>query len=295
MTDLYTHAISYILKRKSSLPYGETSFYLVKNDLDIAYTDVDDQTLVVTNTSNRENVTIDSIAESLGVRRQDIFSGALTDEQINLLSTYFEGDRSLPALISEVIGSNLSSLNKSLDDVVEGYIFSIGGALYKLEDKRFVKKEFKKINTSNYELLVNEIVSFFSPSYVESMDVYEEKRDFRYIEIVSKMFVDFCRAKESEIDFLAKLPTFSDNTGSVNTNYLNNKEAIKYIKSSDKYEYLFRVFLQLFRRVLEPRGLIDISVCETHKAITEKINNRANSVGMPTFEESLKLKQKHKK
>lgn len=294
MTDMYADAIDYILKNKDRLPYGETSFYLVKNDLGVKYTDVPDQTLIITNTNNKIDISTKEIASIAGFRHQeDIFSGTLSKEQIKHIVSYFGGDRELPLLFSDIFDTNVNSLNANKEDIIEGYIFNIGGKLYKLEDRRYEKKDFKKINTSNYELLVSSIVDHFDVGYIDALNLYQTKHDFRYIEIISCMFNEFVSTiAESEIDFLAILPTFSENTGNVNTKYIMNKNTVDYVKSSPKYEYLFRVFLQLFKRNLECRGIIDENVCKKQSMLALKIEDRASRIGMPTFEEAINLKIK---
>lgn len=294
MTDLYSDAISYILKKKEMLPHGETSFYLVKNDLDVSYTDVERQALVVTNTSNIESMSVGEIADKCGFREQrTLFSGHLSQEQIETIFSYFEGDRALPEVMSEALVTDVRLLNKDLSDVVEGYTFCIGGRLIKIEDKRFEKKEFKKINTSNYELLVDDIVEYVCSRDISSIEVSSEKHDFRYIDIIADLYNGFIEEKsKSEIDFLAMLPTFSDTTGNVNVNYMSDKKAAKYVLTSKKYEYLFRVFLQLFRRTLNERGLIGKDTCDKHEKLSKAIEFRASNIGMPTFEESIKMKNK---
>lgn len=292
MSDLYLDAMNYILKNKDRIPTGETSFYLVKNDLDIEYTDVKSQALLLTNTRNRTNLSLKETAELAGFRAQEeIFNGFLNDEQIESIINYINSDQNLPELFSKLFGTNVNSLNKDVSDIIEGYIFDIQGELYKLEDNRFEKKEFKKINTSNYELLVIDILDFFNEFYIDNLNIYQTKKDFRYLEIISYMLVDYIKEKaNNELDFFTTLPTFSENTGKVNTKYLANKEAKSYIINNPKYEYLFRVLLQLFKRDLAARGLITDEICSKHAVLRSKIENRSSKIGMPTFEEAINLK-----
>lgn len=293
MCDLYADAIGHILKYKDRLPIGETSFYLVKNDLDVIYTSVQAQSLLLTNTLNRQGLSVNDIAERMGVRCQPtVFRGVLSDSNIENIVNYIYNGGVLPVIFDEMFGKSSYALNESANDIVEGYIFSIDGVLYKLEDTRVEKKEFKKINTSNYEILVNDVIDFFSEKYIDNLNLFQTKVEFRYIEIISHMLVDFIkRNNEEELNFLTALPTFADTTGKVNVRYLANNAAKTYITENPKYEYLFRVLLQLFRRDLATRGLITDETCGKHKLLRNKIDDRSSKIGMPTFEESIKLKR----
>lgn len=279
LSDLYSNAIAYIINNKEKLPVGESSFYLLKNDLDVEYTGFSNQALVLTNVLTREEKTLETVAKDLRVKcQEELYDGFLDEEDIERIIDYVKGETSvLPVLMSTICDKHACLLNKDFNDVVDGYIFNIQHEFYKLEDKRVVRQEFKKVNTSTYELLVNDIVDFFTVDYIESLEVQATKRDFMYLEIISSMMIDFVKAKKKEeLEFLSSLPTFSKNTGKVNTKYISNKLAKAYIEESEKYEYLFRVLLQLFRRELDSRGLIDEMTCSKHSKLKQAIEYKIN-------------------
>ena len=277
LSDLYSDAITYIINNKENLPAGEYSFYLLKNDLDVKYTGFDKQALVLTNIDTKFDFSMEQAAKALKVKYQEeLFNGFLDNKSIDSIVDYVKESKAvLPELISSICDKKASLLNKELTDVVEGYIFNIQHEFFKLEDARVEKQDFKKINTSTYELLINEIVDYFSEEYMTNLQLHQAKKDFVYLEAVSMMMTDFIKAKrKDELEFLSSLPTFSKNTGKVNTKYISNKLAKAYVEENEKYEYLFRVFLQLFRRELDVRGYIDENICSKHNLLKQALESK---------------------
>lgn len=283
ISDLYDPFIQHIIKEKDNLPQGTYSFYYVKHDLNVNYTKKPRNFLLLTDMalSNSDKMakkdipSLDKIATNINVSSQNIiYEGTLMKRKhIKHIVDYIENGGCLPEIMTNIFGDTATTLSKNPSDIIEGYIFKIGDTLYKLEDNRFERKSFPKVNMNGYEMLVIELHEFIRSLNMTDIKVQEKNSDLKYANFMCEIFNKYIDYWGEDIEqHLLTPPPFMEMTGALGKRYISNKKTLSNLKS-DKYEYLLRVFLSSFYKPISERGLFDADFVKEHTQLCKNIKD----------------------
>lgn len=277
-SDLYENFIKHILNNKDNLPIGEHCFYFTETDLDVQYTNKPKNNIILTNTTS--SVDLSKIANDINVVAQStIFDGYVNRLFAELLISYIEGQikNSLQNVFISYFGESAKSiLTKTSDDIIEGYTLRIDGILYKITDKRFERHVFSKVNTSGYEMLIMDISSFVADLDFTEISIDAKNKDMKYAQFIYEAYNLYIKSYGPNIDsVLIAPPGFITKIGKLGVRFISNKETLNNLKN-EKYEYLLRVFLNIFNDKLVSRGLLTEDFINEHNALVLHINNYVN-------------------
>lgn len=279
LSDLYEPFIKHIITKKDKLQVGgEYGFYLINNPVDIIYTKTPLNNLILTNIPLNSTKTCIETAIELEVSyTPPTFQGILNNDIIELIISYVsnkEKEISLLRFFNEIFKKECSILADN-DDTIEGFVFDFNEAgIYKLSDKKFKKKEYSKLNTATYELLLIEIFDFvkkqdFSTVKITSSNEYMKRAEFIF-EMYNR-FVDYHKNKGDLDNLLLNPPEFIRTKGKINKKYIcSNKQTYDYL-SDEKMEYLLRVFITSLKDIQKPRGIITAQMTEEYNYLILKI------------------------
>lgn len=209
-----------------------------------------------------------------------LFEGILSKKQKNMIMSYelkqYEGDfNSFNEMIKETLNNTYSN-----SDIIEGIIIKSGKTLTQIISYEFEMLSEAYYNNKQsrdfYDIVLLSITNFMD-SYkfpiLESND-----GDSSYIEIISNMFVEYCKSNKIteglEPKYLSS-PQFG-HVGKLNKHFIDNKEAIRFVESDPIYEALFKVFISSFRKYKKPYGLLSEVVIDKFNTYVGLINDMTN-------------------
>lgn len=297
ISDLYEPFMQYILSQKENIPHGTFNFYFVNHELDVPYTKKPQNNLLLTNATvfdDNLQLSLDEIANRIGVSSQPtIFNGKLLKRKhIKFIVDYLENGGNLPSMMNELF-ENACSLSESPSDIIEGYIFKINNKLYKLNDNRFVRKEYPKVNTAGYEMLVMELSDFMTNLDFTKINLEMRNKDLRYANFIFESFNMFIEEYGDSLEsVLINPPAFLKTTGNISRRYITNEKTLSNLKD-ERYEYVLRIFLTIFSRPVVERGLLNNEFIKEHNKLCKHINNYLSSNGkLFDFNEFKKFRNK---
>ncbi|MCK9574541.1 MAG: hypothetical protein WC979_01405 [Candidatus Pacearchaeota archaeon] len=280
LSDLYEDFITHLIANKENIPQGTFNFYFVGHDLDVIYTKKPESMLLLTDMSfpkskTKVNDSLEVVAKQLNVACQPVvFEGKLMKRKhIKDIVNYIENGGILPEIMHNLFGDNATSMSLNKSDLIEGYIFKINDKLYKLEDNRFERKVFPKVNTSGYEMLIMELSDFVSQLDFTDIHVDAKNKDMKFANFICEAFNRFIEESGDSIEtMLINPPAFISSTGSLGIRYISNQKTKKYLKD-ERYEYLLRIFLTIFNKPLFERGLLNAEFIEKHNKLVKQIQD----------------------
>jgi len=295
-TDLYEPFIKHIISKKDKLQIGEHGFYFIKDDIDVEYSQKPQNFLLITDIPFKTGKTIVEIAIELDVSyAPPVFKGILNDVAAEKIIEYLENEhneQSLLLLFNMLFDKNCSMFFEE-DGIVEGFVFNFKEeGTFSLYDDNFVKKEFQKLNTASYELLVIEIFEFIKQQDFSTVKMHSKNTEIKKAEFIFEVFNRFVEQTENLENYLLNEPEFLSMKGKVNRRYINNQKTIDLISKNKKLEYLLRVFITAIKDVQKSRGVISQDLAEEHNYIILKINDYIrNSENLLDFENFRKFSQ----
>ena len=214
----------------------------------------------------RDTKVLNKWADVLEVQQPPVlFEGALRHDQkealINLLEMSDEkyakvySDRSFSRDLYTIFNSEVrrSALQESLDSDIDGLVISFvdGKTMspYKLEAfNRIEESQNERRSSDIYQITIVDLVENLMSYDFTQHKLTEEKKDRRYIELMSEVFNKYIKenaAKYIGVDFnvaeFAKKESFR-----LNKNFIKNQETLKYT-NNDILSELFKIMLTSFR------------------------------------------------
>lgn len=277
---------------KTQLPEGirfGVAYTPVERPLRIPYTNL--PRYILTDMTKRKNGKVvesydyKEITEWAGIlcmgRPPVIFEGKLNEEQKRLLIAYdtkqYDGEN---LTFSKMIEKTLKS-SYSNEDIIEGIVIKGENNLLQIISYEFdlLSEAYQNSESSRdfYDIVLLSINEFMG-SY-KFPELLTESPEETYIEIVSDIFAKYCKTEKLSESFepsYLEAPQFG-HTGKLNTKFIQNKKAKKYIQSSKIYEALYRVFLSSFRKYKKPYGLLTENVVNKFNSYVGIISNKTHT------------------
>jgi len=196
-----------------------------------------------------------------------LFKGKLSDKQLEVIELYLNTDEKdliyifnednfakfFYSILNPAVSNSflMDDFNDNLEKIVikidnnEKYTFEILNPLYR-------KLEFHN-NTEYIEIYSIILIKFLEFIQLQQIDNIKSKKITReeiYIDVFSQIFNKYININYDVIigwDFI--IPTFfKEDKFKINTDLLSNKDTIKYIKTNEKFEYIFKCILGSFQK-----------------------------------------------
>lgn len=214
----------------------------------------------------RDTEVLNKWAKKLDVQKPPIvFEGLLAGFQkealvklLEMNDTEFEKvyeDRSFTRDIYNIFNSGISqtALNESVNDDIDGLIVSFvdGKSMksFKLEDFRRKTNEKKERKSSDvYQITMVDVIEYFSAYDFSQHKLVEEKKDKRFIELMSEAFNDYIKSNAAKyIGVKFDTADFAKNESfQLNTSFIKNEKTLRYVNNPILAE-LFKIMLSSFR------------------------------------------------
>jgi len=170
--------------------------------------------------------------------------------------------------------------NKEFNDNLEKIVIKIDGkSKYSFEILNPLYSKMDLNNTSvhveTYSLILLKFLEFLQLKNVEKYELGKVTKEELYIEIISSIFNDYMENnKKNILDWDFVIPSFfKEDKFKINTDLINNEDTIKYIKSSEKLEYVFKSLLSSFnKQKKKPVGVFDDVTLKIFNNNVEKID-----------------------
>jgi len=181
----------------------------------------------------------------------------------------------------------MDDFNDNLEKIVikidnnEKYTFEILNPLYR-------KLEFHN-NTEyieTYSIILIKFLEFMQLQQIDNIKSKKITREEIYIDVFSQIFNKYININYDVIigwDFI--IPTFfKEDKFKINTDLLSNKDTIKYIKTNEKFEYIFKCILGSFqKKKKKPLGVFTETTLELFNNFVVKLaENIDNSLKINT-------------
>jgi cytidyltransferase-like protein len=217
----------------------------------------------------RDTEVLNKWAKKLDVQNPPvIFEGMMTLSQkeqlikiLEMNDTQFEKtyeSRSFTRDIYNIFNSGMSrtALNESVNDEIDGLIVSFvdGKSMksFKLEDYRRKPEETERKSSDVYQITMIDVIEYFTNHDFSQYKLVEEKKDRRFLEIMSEAFNDYIKANAAKyIGVKFETADFAKNEAfNLNTSFLKNEQTLKYVNNPILSE-LFKIMLSSFRNKRE--------------------------------------------
>jgi len=215
---------------------------------------------------------LDQWADLLNVERVPIiFQGMLSDEQqmeiISFVSTPFEKlvekfqTNSFSRYILKLLNPNIkqSFLKNSIDDIIEGVVFSFKGEniiFAKIVDPLFtamVKNKNSKEREEPgdiYGMIVSDITDFINNVDLNSYIISGKDFSSGYINLMSQLFLEYFHLKGTDYkDVFMNVPKFLEKPEhQINIKSIPYKKIEQIIRTNKNYAELFKIFIATYRK-----------------------------------------------
>lgn len=314
----YEPAISHIQSLNTSkfdkgIRYG-FEYFATTNPGTITYDKKPKNNLILTDISKGGSLVTDidkleRIAKKLNVDPPPvIFDGRLSSEKqeqlIDFLETPWEDlydkfkTQSFTAYIISIVNPKLkrTALNMDLNKGIEGIVFSFNdGKSYinaKVVDPLYTQKarqsarnrytdEKKKENELTKEFM-REVIGFIKSYDISTINLEQDSKNKRYVELLSKLFKRFYQKNKSEIKKLpsSSLSDYDNEMLDVNYNFIFDEELEKIIRSDDRAKFGYKAYLSAFgktrkrgNRVLDSNMVSNVnSLVNTMRSLSESFD-----------------------
>lgn len=266
LSDLFEPFIEHLISKKKNLEIGEYGFYFFNKPVDIEYGKKPINNILLTNIPEQSNKTALEVAIDLEVSYHlPLFQGVLNNSQIKKIINYIQHNENIISVFNSVFDKKCSEFVISDNDIIEGFVFNIDDVgFFKLNDNRFVKKDYPKLDTSAYELLVIEIFDFIKDQDFYNIRFTTKNEQMKRAEFTFEVFNRFVeKYSEKNIlnNFLLIPPPFIKTKGNLNKKYICNKKTINLL-TDEKMEYLLRIFITIIKGKQSPRGIISETIAD---------------------------------
>lgn len=238
----------------------------------------------------RDTEVLNKWAKKLDVQKPPIvFEGLLAGFQKEALVKLLEmndiefekvyENRSFTRDIYNIFNSGLSqtALNESINEDIDGLIVSFvdGKTMksFKLEDFRRTVTEKKERKSSDvYQITMVDVIEYFSSYDFSKHKLVEEKKDKRFIELMSEAFNDYIKSNAAKyIGVKFDTAEFAKNEAfQLNTSFIKNEKTLRYVNNPILAE-LFKIMLSSFRSKREKAS--DILTDDMVNQMNEIIDN----------------------
>lgn len=167
--------------------------------------------------------------------------------------------RSFTRDIYNIFDSNLrqTALNESINEDIDGLIVSFvdGKSMksFKLEDfRRGVEEKEQRKSSDVYQITMVDVIEYFTGYDFSQHTLVEEKKDRRFIELMSEAFNDYIKANATKyIGVKFETADFAKNDSfNLNTTFIKNESTLRYVNNPILSE-LFKIVLSSFRNKRE--------------------------------------------
>lgn len=239
----------------------------------IEYNRVPKNKLVLTaiNKNGKYDFTIEELEEYARLFDTDmlpiIYQGKLSEKMIEgikyFINTseedleYVFGEKSFAFFFYKILDPNSTNsflMNDDYQDNIEKLIFRTKDGEVSFE---ILNPLYKRISDNNstefveiYTLILINFLNFCQSYDLEEIKLKGNKRDETYIYLISKLFNFYMvETKDDLLNFDFVVPEFFDKEKfKINTELIQNKLTLEYIKESDKLEYIFKIILGSFNK-----------------------------------------------
>jgi len=257
-TDLWDDFINYILHYKNDLPNGKYFLYYFNKfnvNSNVEYDNIPKSKLILTNVSN--GIDINKVSKILNIDiSYPIYDGVLTENIYNKINEYLNFDININDIFIELFGKS-SNFIKSNSNIINGFVFNIDNKRYILNDKRFKYKDYDKVNTDSYKLLVLHIIDYLTDYNQHILDLYINDYDDK-ISILYKIFKNFVRyCKKNNIldDILVLPPDYLKKNGIINDKLIKDADILDILKD-EQLRYLLYIFINIFKGAIKSNDII---------------------------------------
>lgn len=218
----------------------------------------------------RDTAVLNKWAKKLNVQNPPvIFEGMLNHFQKEQLIKILEMNdkefektyesRSFTRDIYNIFDSNLrqTALNESINEDIDGLIVSFvdGKSMksFKLEDfRRGVEEKEQRKSSDVYQITMVDVIEYFTGYDFSQHKLVEEKKDRRFIELMSEAFNDYIKANAAKyIGVKFETADFAKNDSfNLNTTFIKNEDTLRYVNNPILSE-LFKIVLSSFRNKRE--------------------------------------------
>jgi hypothetical protein len=247
-----------------------------------------------------------------------IFEGKLNSKQkqdiVEFLETPFDNlvkkfeTTSFTRYIISILNPSLknTALSYGIENPIEGLIFKFKNTefLSKLVDPVFTnaakikaKERIERTDGNDqYAILMNSFISWFEDANrIKEITIVGDDEEERYIDTIFKLTTNyiyqnsiFLKDIEIEVPEFAKQEDFR-----LNKQMIKNTDILKFIKSNEQYEPIYRIFLSGFKQLrVRKTNLIDDNLKNRINKIVVQLNNTSKSIneGFLSFNEWRKNK-----
>lgn len=164
-------------------------------------------------------------------------------------------NRSFTRDIYNIFNSNLrqTALNESINEDIDGLVVSFvegkNMKSFKLEDfRRGVEEKEQRKSSDVYQITMVDVIEYFTNYDFSQHKLVEEKKDRRYIELMSDAFNDYIKANAPKyIGVKFETADFAKNESfNLNTTFIKNETTLKHVNNPILSE-LFKIVLSSFR------------------------------------------------
>lgn len=267
---------------------------------------------------------LDQWADLLNVEKVPIiFQGVLSDEQrmeiISFVSTPFEKlvdkfqTNSFSRYILNLLNPNIkqSFLKNSIDDIIEGVVFSFKGdniVFAKIVDPLFtamVKNKNSKDREEPgdiYGMIVSDITDFINNVDLNNYIISGKDFSSGYINLMSQLFLEYFHLKGTDYkDVYMNVPKFLEKPEhQINLKAVPYKKIEQIIRTNKNYAELFKIFIATYRKKKKKvygyftKDFINVfnnTVDKIHSIINQSINeitiNDVNSFALINEDEEI--------
>jgi len=197
-----------------------------------------------------------------------LFKGKLNQKQLEVIELYLNtneedlkyvfGEDNFAYFFYKILNPQLENsflMNNEFNKNLEKIVIKIDGNVkysFEILNPLYSKMEFQ--NNSEYVEIYSLILLKFL-EFVQLIDITKYKigritREEIYIDFVSELFNDFMNVDEKYLlEWEIIIPKFfKEDKFKINTDLINNKTTIEYIKSDSKIEYIFKCILGSFQK-----------------------------------------------
>lgn len=234
-----------------------------------------------------------------------LFYGKLTENQINILRTYLNtskedleyvfGEDNFASFFYKLLnhsyknsilmneGNFLDNLDKIIINVKnENISLSLLNPFYE-------KIQNKTNYTEIYSIIICDFISFLQSIDLDRRYIRGNDNETIYIDLLSELFNEYIENREerlSEFDFV--VPEIND-LFKINLEFITNKKTSRYIKLSNRYEYIFRSILSAFRyNKTTPIGIMNDNILKIFNSYVNTFNKIISNALQNNSDEDLR-------
>ena len=244
-----------------------------------------------------ENIFLTNIQKIVGVGKyENILDNNVYEEYANILNVklpkiyYFKSltpEQKVQILDNEVstnskvdikfLLNKVLNINKISSKDVDKYIFKYKNKSYNLTLIELPNDKKSTIPNDLYTIILLDFITFFNNLNLINYELKQDKMDIRYVELISKVFIDFITKYESRYhNMILSIPNYlQDDNFSTNLDTIKDSKLLELL-NNPSYEIIFKIILSAFRKKRrKPYGILTkdniVEINKTIDTILKKI------------------------